>query len=153
MNVALKVIALLVLLVAVVGGGWILITLNYTYSTGERAGYIQKISKRGWLCKTWEGELAMSVIPGSMPQIFEFTVRDDAVAERVEALSGQRVSLSYEEHPGIPTSCFGDTRYFVVAVTPVAEPGGYRGPQQAPDVPATPSGAGTVAPVVTPPPS
>lgn len=146
MKVALKIVALLLVLVVVVGGGWALVTLNYTYSTGERAGYIQKISKRGWLCKTWEGELAMSVIPGSMPQIFEFTVRDDAVAKQVEELSGQRVSLTYEEHPGIPTSCFGDTPYFVVAVTRVAEPGAYRAPQAPEAIPASPSPSGTVAP-------
>jgi len=35
------------------------ITLQVVYSDGERVGYIQKISRKGWVCKTWEGELAM----------------------------------------------------------------------------------------------
>ncbi len=55
---------------------WVWVTLGYVYSTGERAGYVQKLSKKGWLCKTWEGELAM------VPR-------------------------------GVPSSCFGETEYFV----------------------------------------
>jgi hypothetical protein len=108
-------------LVALVLGIWTLITLNYTYSTGERAGYVQKISERGWICKTWEGEIAMASLPGAMPEIFSFSVRDDAVAEQISRLAGQRVSLTYDEHPGIPTSCFGDTPYFIVKVTPITD--------------------------------
>jgi hypothetical protein len=120
MNVALKVTLGVVLSLVLVVAGWTLITLNYTYSEGERAGYIQKISRKGWLCKTWEGELAMASLPGQLPIIFPFTVRDDAVAQEIERLAGQRVALAYEQHPGVPTSCFGDTEYFVVKVTPVA---------------------------------
>ena len=108
-------------LVVLVLGIWTLITLNYTYSSGERAGYVQKVSEKGWVCKTWEGEIAMANLPGAMPQIFEFSVRDDAVAGQISALAGQRVSLTYEEHPGIPTSCFGDTPYFIVKVTPISD--------------------------------
>ena len=54
--------------------------LHYAYSSGERAGYIQKISRKGWFCKTWEGELAMTTVPGTAPQIFQFSVRNDATA-------------------------------------------------------------------------
>ena len=111
----------LVALVVLVLGAWTLITLNYTYSTGERAGYVQKISQKGWICKTWEGEIAMANLPGAMPQIFEFSVRDDAIAAEISKLAGQRVALTYEEHPGIPTSCFGDTPYFIVKVTPTSD--------------------------------
>jgi len=111
----------LVALVVLVLAMWTLVTLNYTYSTGERAGYVQKISERGWICKTWEGEIAMANLPGAMPQIFEFSVRDDAVANQIQKLAGQRVALTYEEHPGIPTSCFGDTDYFIVKVTPISD--------------------------------
>ena len=108
-------------LIVLVLGIWTLITLNYTYSSGERAGYVQKISQKGWVCKTWEGEIAMANLPGAMPQIFEFSVRDDAVAAEISKLAGQRVSLTYEEHPGIPTSCFGETPYFIVKVTPISD--------------------------------
>ena len=94
-------------------------TLHFAYSSGERAGYVQKISKRGWLCKTWEGELAMSTFPGAAPQIFPFSVRNPAVARQVEQGVGRRVALSYEQHKGVPSSCFGETEYFVTAVRPV----------------------------------
>ena len=96
---------------------WTWIALGYTYAAGERAGYVQKISKKGWLCKTWEGELAMANLPGTMPQIFAFSVRNDSVAHLIEQNAGKQVSLSYEQHRGIPTSCFGDTEYFVTKVT------------------------------------
>lgn len=95
------------------------IALSYDYSEGERAGYVQKFSKKGWLCKTWEGELAMVNLPGAMPELFRFTVRDEAVAQQINQSMGQRVSLRYEQHLGIPTSCFGETDYFVVSVREV----------------------------------
>ena len=87
--------------------------LAWSYSEGERAGYVQKLSKKGWLCKTWEGELAMVSIPGTMPEKFYFTVRDNAVAARINASLGKRVALAYAQHKGVPTSCFGETEYFV----------------------------------------
>lgn len=98
---------------------WAAITLGYSYSSGERAGYVQKFSKKGWLCKTWEGELAMANLPGAMPELFRFTVRDDAVAQRIEKAMGKRVTLQYEQHRGVPTSCFGETQYFVKEVREV----------------------------------
>lgn len=95
---------------------WTVITLSYTYSSGERAGIMQKLSKRGWICKTWEGELLMSAVPGSAPEKFPFTVRSDSVAAEINKLSGRRVVLDYEQHRAVPTSCFGDTEYFVKGV-------------------------------------
>jgi hypothetical protein len=88
-------------------------TLHFSYSEGERVGYVQKVSKKGWVCKTNEGELAMANVLGQQAQIFTFTVPDDAVVGRIEALSGHKVALTYQEHRGIPSSCFGDTGYFV----------------------------------------
>jgi hypothetical protein len=96
--------------------------LSFSYSSGERAGYVQKFSRKGWICKTWEGQLAMVTLPGAIPEIFLFTVRDDAVAAEVNRLMGQRVVLSYEQHLGVPTRCFGDTEYFVVKARPAAGP-------------------------------
>jgi hypothetical protein len=111
-------IALLILLLipAVIIALWVWVALGYTYASGERAGYIQKISKKGWVCKTWEGELAMANLPGTMPQIFAFTVRNDSVAEVLEKNIGKQVSITYEQHRGIPTTCFGETEYFVTRV-------------------------------------
>lgn len=93
--------------------------LTWSYSNGERAGYVQKFSRKGWVCKTWEGELALVSIPGTMAEKFYFTVRDDSVAARVNETMGKRVALVYHQHMGIPTRCFGDTQYFVVGVRSV----------------------------------
>jgi hypothetical protein len=101
---------------------WAGVTLNYTYSSGERAGFLQKISKRGWLCKTWEGELQLSAIPGSQPEKFLFTTRSDSVAALLQKMNGQRVVLDYKQHVGVPGTCFGDTEYFITGVRPVAGP-------------------------------
>ena len=90
--------------------------LNWNYSSGERAGWVQKLSKKGWLCKTWEGELSLVSMPGAAPEKFLFTVHDNAVAEQINKVMGKRVSLHYEEKVGLPTSCFGDTRAFVTGV-------------------------------------
>ena len=109
----------LIALIVVVLGVLALYTwaaLHISYSEGDRAGYVQKFSRKGWICKTWEGELAMVNLPGAMPEIFAFTVRDDAVAARLNETLGQRVVLTYEEHRGIPTRCFGETGYFVTGV-------------------------------------
>ena len=101
--------------------GWTWLTLHWDYSEGERAGYVQKLSKKGWLCKTWEGELALVTMPGAIPEKFIFTVPDDAAATRINALAGERVVLQYQQHKFIPSSCFGDTEYFVVDVTKVRD--------------------------------
>ena len=93
--------------------------LSWTYSNGERAGYVQKFSKKGWICKTWEGELAIVSIPGTMAEKFYFTVRNDSIAKLVNLTMGKRVALVYHQHMGIPTTCFGDTQYFVVDVKAV----------------------------------
>jgi hypothetical protein len=112
-----KLIIAAVLIVPVIG--FVLYTwsaLTWSYSKGERAGYVQKFSKKGWICKTWEGELAIVSIPGTMSEKFVFTVRDDAVAGHINQTMGKRVALTYQQHKGIPTSCFGETEYFVVDV-------------------------------------
>jgi len=93
--------------------------LKWSYSDGERAGVLQKFSRRGWVCKTYEGELAMSVVPGVAPTIWEFSVRDEAVVPRLNAALGKLVVLHYTQHPGLPTSCFGLTEYFVESVEAV----------------------------------
>jgi len=95
--------------------------LSWNYSEGERAGWIQKFSKKGWLCKTWEGEIALVSLPGSTPEKFFFTVWDEATAAEINKAMGSRVSLHYEEKVGLPTSCFGETRHYVTRVTRVDE--------------------------------
>ena len=104
--VAVMLVVLVVLAAVVTGYIWLL--LNWNYSVGERAGWVQKISKKGWVCKTWEGELLMVSMPGTTPEKFLFSVRDDRIAESINKLIGQRVSLHYEEKVGLPTTCFGE---------------------------------------------
>jgi hypothetical protein len=115
-NIALTILLAILLIPAVIIALWIWVSLGYTYSTGERAGYVQKISKKGWICKTWEGEIAMTALPGATPQYFAFTVRNDSIAHVLEENAGKQVSLTYEQHRGVPTSCFGETEYFVTKV-------------------------------------
>jgi hypothetical protein len=94
--------------------------LSWSFSSGERAGWVQKLSKKGWVCKTWEGELALVSVPGTTPEKFIFTIWNDSVAEQVTKAMGKRVALHYEEKVGLPGSCFGETRYYVNGIS-VAE--------------------------------
>jgi hypothetical protein len=122
--------------VVVVGGvlsaAYLWLMLAWAYSDGERAGWVQKLSRKGYLCKTWEGEMAMVSLPGSVPEKFTFTVRDNAVAQQINQAMGRRVSVYYEEHIGLPGSCFGDTSYFVKGVRVIEENLGGPMPSPAP---------------------
>jgi hypothetical protein len=106
-------VVILILVVIAAAAAWTWLSLTWSYSAGERVGVVQKLSKKGWICKTWEGELNMVVLPGAIPEKFYFTVPDNAVADQINSLAGKRVSLEYAEHRFIPTNCFGDTSYFV----------------------------------------
>jgi len=103
----------LLLLLLALFAAYTLLALWWSYSEGERVGVLQKLSRKGWVCKTYEGELALYVVSGVAPQIWTFTVRDRKVAEQLNTVLGERVRLHYSEHRGLPTSCFGDTPYFV----------------------------------------
>ena len=121
MNSFIKWLLSLVLigLVGLAAYTWVMFT--WSYGNGERAGYVQKFSNRGYICKTWEGELAMVSMPGTMSEKFFFTVREDAVAQKINANLGKKVALKYEQHIGLPTTCFGDTEYFVSDITVLDE--------------------------------
>jgi len=110
--------ALVLVGVAVVYG---FVVTSWSYSTGERAGWIQKFSRKGWLCKTWEGEMAMVTMPGTVPEKFAFTVHDDQVVQQIHQSMGRRVSLTYEQKKFLPTSCFGDTEYWITEVHVLAD--------------------------------
>lgn len=113
------VLLMLLILPVLAFTGYTWFTLTWSYSSGERAGYVQKLSKKGFIVKTWEGELAMVSIPGTLPEIFHFTVRNDTVAAQINASLGKRVRLHYNQHIGVPLSIFGETEYFVDGVTVV----------------------------------
>jgi hypothetical protein len=109
--------AVFLVLLTAGAGLWTWLTLQWSYSDGTRAGILQKFSQRGWVCKTREGELAQYVVAGVSPQIWQFSVPDAGVAAQLEKVVGARVQLHYTEHPGVPSTCFADTRYFVDRVT------------------------------------
>jgi hypothetical protein len=134
---------------ALLAAAYFYAALSWSYSAGERAGWVQKVSLKGWLCKTWEGELALVSLPGSSVEKFQFTIRDEAVAQQVSAMTGKRVSLHYEEKVGLPTTCFGETRHYVTGVvlsTEIPIGPGVSVPTGAP-------GAASAAPVVPPAPA
>ena len=111
-----------VLLLSVIGAIIVLFAmytwfaLTWSYSEGERAGYLQKFSKKGWICKTWEGEMLLSSMPGAIPERFAFSVRSDQVAKDLMAATGKRVVLTYAQHKGVPSACFGETEHFIQKV-------------------------------------
>ena len=110
-------ILLILLVLAILGvAGYSWVTLHWSYATGERAGFVQKLSNKGWVCKTWEGEMAMVTMPGTVSEKFYFTVPDAAVAATINASLGKRVTLHYEQHKWLPSSCLGETEYFVTAM-------------------------------------
>jgi hypothetical protein len=120
---------MLLLAVLLLGAGvalWTWLTLSWSYSEGERGGVLQKFSRSGWLCKTQEGELALYIVSGISPQIWHFSVRDADTAAALTRAVGQRVQVHYTEHPGVPTSCFGETPYYVDRVTVVDAPAAAR---------------------------
>jgi len=110
-----------IVVLAALATGYFALVLQWNYSDGERAGWVQKFSRKGWICKTWEGELALVSLPGTSVEKFFFTVRDDAVADKINKVMGRRVSLQYEEKVGLPTTCFGETRSYVINVAEMVE--------------------------------
>jgi hypothetical protein len=133
------VVPLLVLLL--LAALYLFVITRWSYSSGERAGWVQKLSNKGWVCKTWEGELSMVSMPGATPEKFAFTVTDDAVAERITKAMGKRVSLHYNQKVGLPGSCFGETRYYVDNISVSDE------------IPLTPGVVVPSAPAAAPPPA
>jgi hypothetical protein len=110
-------ILVIILVLAIAGlAGYSWISMHWSYSSGERAGFVQKLSKKGWFCKTWEGEMAMVTMPGTISEKFYFTIPDDAVAAKINSSLGKRVTVHFEQHKWLPSSCFGDTEYFVSMV-------------------------------------
>ena len=117
LKLVLSVVALLLLVAA-----WFAFAWHWSYSEGERTGWVQKFSRKGWICKTWEGEQALVSLPGTAAvEKFQFTVHDEATAAAINKLMDRRVNLHYEQKVGLPTSCFGETRYFVTGITLVED--------------------------------
>ena len=137
-----KLAAWTIAIAAIVAAGWLWLSLKYVYSSGERAGYVQKFSRKGWIIKTWEGEIAMVNLPGAMSERFAFTVRNDDLAKRISETMGQRVVIKYDQHRFLPGTALGETEYFVVDVRPEpAEPDSTSAPAAPPATTPIPKGA------------
>ena len=106
----------LILILLVLFVAYTFTTLHWVYSSGERVGFVQKISEKGFICKTYEGEQVLVTVPGTQAEKFFFTAKNEAVYNKINETNGQRVRLLYKQHKWIPTSCFGDTEYFVYDV-------------------------------------
>lgn len=117
-RILLMVLVLAVLLASL----WTWFSLSWAYSEGERAGILQKFSSKGWICKTYEGELALYVVGGVAPQIWYFSTRDEQLAKQLGSAVGEQIRLHYTEHRGVPTSCFAETPYFAESFTLVKRP-------------------------------
>jgi mannose/fructose/N-acetylgalactosamine-specific phosphotransferase system component IID len=114
-----RILGMVLVLVVVIAALWTWFALSWSYSEGERAGILQKFSKKGWVCKTYEGELALYVVGGVAPQIWYFSTRDDKLAQQLSAAVGDHIRLHYTEHRGVPTACFAETPYFAESFTRV----------------------------------
>jgi hypothetical protein len=114
-----RILMILLVLVVVIAALWTWFSLSWSYSEGERAGILQKFSKKGWICKTYEGELALYVVGGVAPQIWYFSTRDEKLAQQLSAAVGDHIRVHYTEHRGVPTSCFAETPYFAESLTRV----------------------------------
>lgn len=114
--VVLAAVIVIPILLSIIYTGFV---LTWAYSDGERSGQLYKFSRKGWLCKTWEGELNITPTAAA-PTIWHFTVRDEAIVPEITAMIGKQVVLHYGEHRGVPTRCFGDTNFFVYGIRGVA---------------------------------
>lgn len=112
-----RVLLAIPILVLVLAAAWSWFTLSFSYSEGERAGLLQKFSHKGWLCKTYEGELALYVVGGVAPQIWNFSTRDPELAKQLSANVGRQMRVHYSEHRGVPTNCFAETPYYADSFT------------------------------------
>lgn len=112
-----RILLLVIVLAAAIAGLWTWFSLSFAYSEGERAGVLQKFSRKGWLCKTYEGELAQYVVGGVAPQIWYFSTRDEKLAKQLSSAVGEQIRMHYTEHRGVPTACFAETPYFAEAFT------------------------------------
>ena len=92
----------------------------YTYSKGYRAGLLQKISEKGMVFKTYEGEMVLSSVESNSnvaiaSEKFVFSVSDEAVAKSMEQIQGKNVVVHYTEKSGkLPWR--GDSHYIVDSV-------------------------------------
>jgi hypothetical protein len=114
---AAKLLFIIIIVLVALPVAWTFLSLHWAYADGERAGVLQKFARKGWICKTYEGELAQYIVAGVSPQIWYFTVHDEKVLAQMKSLVGQKVQLHYTEHKGLPGTCFGDTSFFVEGVT------------------------------------
>ena len=108
------------IILIIVLGAFIYWKYIYDYSEGYRAGLLQKVSYRGNIFKTYEGEMILSSVQSNTnvalaSEKFLFSVKDKNTAIRLEQLQGKYVVVHYHEKNGKLPWC-GDTKYMVDSV-------------------------------------
>ena len=83
-----------------------------TYSEGERSGELVKFSKKGLVCKTWEGQMNTGGVSNGAANTWEFTVEDEGVAKILQNKLGQKIDVNYKQEV-MTGPCRSETNYFV----------------------------------------
>jgi hypothetical protein len=112
-----KKVLIYTLIGVVVSGGVYLLWCNWTYSDGTRTGYLMKISTKGYVFKTYEGQLNLGGFQESdntsiIGNIWDFSLTDKDLLKKLETLEGKKVMLRYKEiNKAMPWQ--GDTNYYI----------------------------------------
>lgn len=116
----LKKLLIYSLIGAVLAGGLYMLWCNWTYSEGTRTGILVKISKKGYIFKTCEGQLNLGGFNSESGEAFigntwSFSVNEDYLHPKLEQLEGKKVMIRYKEiNKAMPWQ--GDTNYMVYDV-------------------------------------
>ncbi len=107
-----------IFLVSILVFAIVLWVCSWTYSEGTRSGNLIKVSTKGVVFKSFEGELNLGgvrMLEGLEGNIWSFTILNDDVAQGVKEFEGKRVKVYYKErYKTMPWS--GDTNYIVTDI-------------------------------------
>jgi hypothetical protein len=126
----MKYFARFVLIATVVIALVVLVLTNYNYSEGTRAGFVIKVSKKGMIFKTWEGQLNLQSFGAahrydSFVEVFDFSIPkgDTALYRQLRevSLTGERINMDYTEKL-IKLPWNGDTKYFITKIDRLDKP-------------------------------
>lgn len=115
-----KILAILIVVIMLAFAGWYAFIYYASYSEGTRSGELIKFSNKGFIIKTWEGEISQGI---SGAQIFKFSVEDNKkeIISKLEKYQGRYVKLKYKERFA-KISWLGDTKYFIIDAVEESSP-------------------------------
>ena len=104
---AAKIIAWVVVILLLAGAGFCYYKFLWVFSDGTKTGELNSLTYTGYIWKTYEGEMILSGYGNKsssggavQSKIFKFSVADKAVAEELQQLTGQRVTVHFKEYKG-----------------------------------------------------